>query len=135
MEMDSEETKWLRETFQDDITAFSWSDIRLLRKRAKLTHGLVHSAIRELEFEGFLVCDRTAADSSDWIWRRKATGSETPPRQKDEGNQFSDEKWIELIELLDMARRITHPDVSKADNANAVTSKLNPMIDSLKTGL
>jgi len=135
MEKDSEETKWLREIFQDDKTAYSWADIRLLRKRAKLTRGLVHSAIRELEFEGFLVCDRTEADSSDWIWSRKETRSDTPPRQKDEGDQSSDVKRIELIGLLAMARRITYPDVSKADNANAVTSKLNAMIDSLKVGL
>ena len=135
MDKDSEETKWLRETFQDDTAAYSWADIRPLRKKAKLTRGLVHGAIRELEFEGFLVCDRTAADSNAWIWRRKATRSDTPPRQKDEGDQLSDAKRIELIELLDMARRITHPDVSKADNANAVTTKLNAMIDSLKSGL
>src|ERR1700677_407643 len=135
MEKDSKETKWVRETFQDDTAAYSWADIRLLRKKAKLTRGLLHSAIRELEFEGFLVCDRTAADSSDWIWRRKGSRGDSPPRHKGEGDQLSDELRIELIELLDMARRITHPDVSKADNANAVTSKLNAMIDSLKAGL
>jgi hypothetical protein len=38
----------------------------------------------------------------------------------------------EMIALLDAARRLTHPDVSKAENANAVTAKLNVMVDQLR---
>jgi hypothetical protein len=128
------EVEWLRELFADDATRLTWPEVRGRRKKAGLTRSGIHEALRELEFAGELECDRRAADASAWVWRRKSlqrdAGVGGEALAGDVATAVVDRD--ELIDLLDSARRLTHPDVSKAVNANEVTARLNVMVDRLR---
>lgn len=97
----------------------------------------MHQTIRELEFDGKLECDRSSSDSNEWLWRRK---SKTSKEQRTTADELPDDLGTvrmdraELMELMDAARRLTHPDVTKGPiaKANDVTARLNAMIDKLR---
>ena len=128
---------WLQGLFADPQTVLTWPEVRELRKQARFPRTAMHETIRELEFEGKLECDRSSTDPDEWLWRRKGTASREqqtaatePP--EDPGTVRLDR--AELMELLDAARRLTHPDVTKGPiaKANDVTARLNAMIDKLR---
>jgi hypothetical protein len=129
----SEETEWLRGLFASQGAEITWAEIRELRRKAKLTRAALRAALRELEFGNELECDRSATDPDVWVWRRKSAEQHQARRADsalDPAMAVVDR--AEMIALLDAARRLTHPDVSKAENANAVTAKLNVMVDQLR---
>ncbi len=130
----SEELAWLRQLFEGGA-GITWADLREKRRLAGLSRRALREALWELEFAGELECDRSGPHSESWIWRRKATahrGDRTtrPDLSEDRSKAIVDR--AELLGLLDSARRITHPDVSKASNAHEVTARLNEMVDRLR---
>jgi hypothetical protein len=136
---DPETEDWLRQLFADEATQLSWADVRGFRRKARLPRSAVHTAIRELEFAGELQCDRSADDSNAWLWRRKAAARRDHEEARSADAADDPTKAVmdraELIDLLDAARRLTHPDVTRAPipRANEVTAKLNAMVDRLRS--
>jgi hypothetical protein len=129
----SEETEWLRGLFASEGTEITWAEIRELRRKAKLTRSALRAALRDLEFGNELECDRAATDPDVWVWRRKpAEQHRAKPADSVLDPAMAVVDKAEMIASLDAARRLTHPDVSKAENANAVTAKLNAMVDQLR---
>ncbi len=137
MSDESAATVWLEELFADERTQLTWAQVRDHRKEARFPRKVVHDAIRELEFQGILECDRTADDSNQWVWRHKPIQSREQgagPTTQHDGAATVILDRDELMDLLDGARRLTHPDLTKGPvaKANDVTARLNAMIDRLR---